>query len=542
MKDFRMLGVMLDCSRNAVLRPEELYRFIDLLAKMGYNTLQLYTEDTYEVEGEPYFGYLRGRYTADEIRAIDAYCGERGIELQPCIQTLAHLNAITRWDSYHPIIDQADVLLVGEEKTYELNDRMFASIAKMFSSRRIHIGLDDAHGLGRGKYLDKNGYVPRAKMLCDHLARVCEIAEKYGFRPMMWGDMFYRIANNGQYYHQGKELVLPDEVKNSVPEKLDLVYWDYYHEKVEEYDLMLNNYKKFNECNEIIFAGGAWTWVGFTPHNEYSMRTTKAALTSCRSHDVPDVLITMWGDDGGECSPYGVLPALFYTAELTRGNEDMASIKAKFREIVGEDFDKMMALDLPDRLGKGPYIYRNMSKCGLYNDPLHGIIDCCLRPGDSAHFRRAGKKLRAYAREGGEFAYLFDQAAKLCSVLEVKYELGLRLHAAYASGDREALAAGAADCRRAARRLRVFYDTFRATWMKEKKAHGFDIQQYRLAGMERRLYDCADMIDAYLDGRLAKIDELEDELIPIYGEWSRGQDIMLLSWRLMNTPSVPFHL
>ena len=51
MESFRTLGVMLDCSRNAVLRPEELYRFIDILAKMGYNTIQLYTEDTYEIDG-----------------------------------------------------------------------------------------------------------------------------------------------------------------------------------------------------------------------------------------------------------------------------------------------------------------------------------------------------------------------------------------------------------------------------------------------------------------------------------------------------------
>ena len=36
-----MLGVMLDCSRNAVYRPEAVRRLIDLLSKMGYNTLQL---------------------------------------------------------------------------------------------------------------------------------------------------------------------------------------------------------------------------------------------------------------------------------------------------------------------------------------------------------------------------------------------------------------------------------------------------------------------------------------------------------------------
>ena len=46
---------------------------IDCLVKMGYDTLELYTEDTYEIEGEPYFGYMRGRYTAREIKEIDVY-------------------------------------------------------------------------------------------------------------------------------------------------------------------------------------------------------------------------------------------------------------------------------------------------------------------------------------------------------------------------------------------------------------------------------------------------------------------------------------
>lgn len=540
MSDFRTLGVMLDCSRNAVLRPEELYRFIDLLAKMGYNMLQLYTEDTYEIEDEPYFGYLRGRYTGEELRAIDAYAASRGIELQPCIQTLAHLNAITRWDTYRPIIDQNNVLLVGEERTYELIDRMFASLAKNFTSRRVHIGMDEAHDLGRGKFLDKHGLVSRQKILCDHLTRVCEIAEKYGFRPMMWGDMFYRIANNGEYY--GKRLEMTDEARNMVPEKLDLVYWDYYHEKVEEYDLMIEGYQQFNKCNETVFAGGAWTWVGFTPHNDFSIRATRAAFESCRSHGVRDVFLTMWGDDGGECSPYGVLPTLFYAAELARGNDDMALIKERFCEVIGEDFDKMMALDLPDRIGKGPHTYHNPGKYGIYNDPFRGILDCNLNEGEGRIYRRYAARLRAYAREGGEFAYLFDQAAKLCSVLEVKYELGLRARAAYRAGDREALAAVAADLKKSAKRLRVFYEAFRDNWMKEKKPNGFEIQQYRLAGMERRLEDCARMLEEYLAGTLQKIDELEEDVIPYNGEWGRGRRTMLLSWRLMNTPSVVSHI
>ena len=66
-------------------------KLIRKLALLGYSELQLYTEDTYEVEGEPYFGYLRGRYSRAELREIDAYAKLFGIELVPCIQTLAHL-------------------------------------------------------------------------------------------------------------------------------------------------------------------------------------------------------------------------------------------------------------------------------------------------------------------------------------------------------------------------------------------------------------------------------------------------------------------
>jgi hypothetical protein len=43
------------------------------MALMGLNMLQLYTEDTYEVEGEPLFGYLRGKYTMRELSLIDDY-------------------------------------------------------------------------------------------------------------------------------------------------------------------------------------------------------------------------------------------------------------------------------------------------------------------------------------------------------------------------------------------------------------------------------------------------------------------------------------
>ena len=90
----KVIDFMLDCSRSAVLNIATCKKLIVMLAKLGYNALELYTEDTYEIPSEPYFGHIRGRYTQKELKELDAYAKQYGIELIPCIQTLAHLDNI----------------------------------------------------------------------------------------------------------------------------------------------------------------------------------------------------------------------------------------------------------------------------------------------------------------------------------------------------------------------------------------------------------------------------------------------------------------
>jgi hypothetical protein len=113
----KRFGLMLDMSRNAVMKPEELKKFAALIKSFGYNMIQLYTEDTYEVDGEPYLGYMRGRYTQKELSDIVEYCESIGIEVIPCIQTLAHLNQAFMWRKYKDIRDTGDILLAGDERT-----------------------------------------------------------------------------------------------------------------------------------------------------------------------------------------------------------------------------------------------------------------------------------------------------------------------------------------------------------------------------------------------------------------------------------------
>lgn len=137
---------MLDCSRNAVMKPEAVKRMIDCLEKMGYNTLELYTEDTYEVEGEPYFGYLRGRYTGAELKDLDKYAKAHGIELIPCIQTLAHFTCPAKLARFGEIIDVNDILLIDEDKTYEFIDNFCVSGGEFYQPKRPHRYGRSAHG------------------------------------------------------------------------------------------------------------------------------------------------------------------------------------------------------------------------------------------------------------------------------------------------------------------------------------------------------------------------------------------------------------
>ena len=87
------LAYMADCSRNAVLNVAAAKQMIEVLALMGYSTFELYMEDTYQIERQPYFGYFRGAYSAEELQEIEAYAQQFDMTFVPCIQTLAHLSA-----------------------------------------------------------------------------------------------------------------------------------------------------------------------------------------------------------------------------------------------------------------------------------------------------------------------------------------------------------------------------------------------------------------------------------------------------------------
>ena len=509
-----MLGVMLDCSRNAVPNMQSAKHFIDCLEKMGYNTLMYYTEDTYEVENEPYFGYLRGRFTAEELRELDAYSEAHGIELVPCVQTLAHLRTAFRWSAYTPINDTADILLMDDERTYLLIENIFRSLRACFKTDQVHIGMDEAHMMGLGKYLDQHGFCDRRKIFLRHLNRVCRIADKYGFRPMIWHDMLF--ASTKDRAESDEALA---EFRKQLPENLAVVYWNYYNTDEATYRAGVNKSKKLGD--KAVFAGGVWTWSGFVPANRTTFAVTKPALDACRKEGITDVLFTMWGDDGAECSPFSVLPTLWYAAELYRGNDDIESIKAKFYELFGESYDDVLSmgeLNLPLNIKREVHVCS--AKVMLYNDVLLGIFDPSIPDDAEEKYADFEKHFAACAERDGRFAPHFRVCAELAHVLRLKARIGIELRAAYKADDREALKKLAARLTETAQAMREFLSAFRALWMSEKRPHGFDVQDIRLGGAVTRVESAARRVSDYANGKIERIDELEETLLPDDESWN----------------------
>lgn len=521
-KKFNNFGVMIDVSRNAVMKVETMKWYLPLLKKMGYNCVFLYAEDTYAVEGEPYFGYMRGRYTAEDMKEMDEFASSIGMEMIPCIQTLAHLNATLRWEKIP--IDTADIMLTDDDRTYELIDHMFASLSKCFKTRKIHVGMDEAYLLGRGKHLDIHGYQPISEIIKRHLDRVCDIAKKYGYEDiMLWSDMYMRAFNEGEYYVDDYVKV-PKSVVEAIPDGVIPVYWDYYHHEERIYDIHFDAHKQMSK--NTWFGGGAWSWAGFMPHNDYSMFTMKPAIRSAVKNKVKNAFITMWGDDGAECSKVAMLPSLFAISEFAKGNEDMELIKAKFKKLSGISFDEFMLLDAPNEINgtsvenKGAL---NPSKYMLYSDYFNGFLDVTVVGGEGEKYKVLAEKLYAVAKKTRKFGYLFNTAAKLCDALSVKFELGMKTRNAYKAGDKETLRALAEnEYVEAEKLIKAYALAFEKQWYYENDPCGFDVQDIRLGAIIRRTSSCRRRLIDYVNGKLDSIPELEEELLPFRAEPKRS--------------------
>lgn len=526
---FETCGVMFDLSRNAVLKREGFEFFIRRMALMGLNMAMLYLEDTYEVSGEPFFGYQRGRYSQEELRRMDDYADAFGIELIPAIQTLGHLEKVLRWNAYAPYRDTDDILLAEDEKALALVEKMIRAASAPFRTKRIHLGMDEAEGIGGGVYLRKNGFRPKLDILSTHFQNVMDICRKLGLKPMIWSDMYLKLLfedGNSYYDDSDPEQPLPDGLAKMVPPDAALVYWDYYQMKESTYDNMVRKHRRFP--NEIIFAGGGWTWGSISPLLGTAFATSNAALKVMKRNGMKEVFCTLWGDDGAETSLLCSLPVLQLYAEYCyqSGVPEQDLVARRFAACCGAGFGDFWALRLFDEtpgVEKNNPRFCNPSKYLLYQDVLLGLFDRHAEglPLEGWYAELASRMAEA-ERSSPLYAKLFAHYSALADVLSKKSLLGVNTTKAYRAGDKDALRACAETCNILLADADRLEQTWSELWFSTYKPFGFEQIDQRLGGMEMRLRRAKKRLESYLAGEVSSLPELETPRLFFDGRTETG--------------------
>ncbi|MGI6560959.1 MAG: beta-N-acetylhexosaminidase [Clostridia bacterium] len=516
---FDLNGAMFDIAQgNAVIKPEYIKRIIIEMAKMGLNMLMIYMEDNYVLENRPFFGYMRGKYTEEELRDCDEFADLFGIEMIPCMQTLAHLYDSLKWPVFNEFKDDDDTLLVGHPETYKFIEEMIVAASKPFKSKRIHIGMDEAMHLGLGQYLSKNGYTPKFEIMIYHLKRVLEIVEKHGLKPMIWSDMFFRAVSKTNSYYD-TSVVFTDEMKAMIPKNVQPVYWDYYHITKDFYEKYVDLHKTL--ADGTVFAGAVWSWIGYGTNYEKTFITTDAALEVCKEKGIKEVFATIWGDDMTEANVFSTLLGLQLYAEHGYSlNPDRETVMRRFEFCCQTSAKAFFALDRVDRIKPKDPLSPDPAKYCMWQDILMGMFDENMKDYNlTEHYTNLSKEMAYYESHGCRYSFIFRYIRKLSDVLAIKGDLGKKITKAYHENDKEYLKEVVeVVLPELKEKVRILWEDHMNWFFEINKPQGWEIMDIRYGGVMARIDSVKKRLSDYLDGKIYRLEELEEKKLPYHNQ------------------------
>lgn len=289
--DFPNRGIMLDISRDKIVKLETLYELIERMAGLKMNQLQLYTEHTFAYHNHPIVWAEASPYTGEDILAIDRYCRERYIELVPNQNSFGHME---RWLKHPQYEDMAEV--IGEfevpwgkahgpfsvspavPRTIPFITGLFDELLPHFTSRQLNIGCDETFDLGVGK----------SKALCEEkgtgvvyvefLLKLYEDLKRRGFTTQFWGDIILRHP----------------ELVPHLPKDMIALEWGYEadHPFAEHSRIFADSGIPFYVCP------GTSSWNTLAGRTENTIGNLRSAAKHGKANGAVGYLITDWGDNG----------------------------------------------------------------------------------------------------------------------------------------------------------------------------------------------------------------------------------------------------
>lgn len=515
-RNFKELVAFIDVARNAVLKVSKLKEIIDLIALLGFNSLQLYLEDVFELPGYPHFGYRRGRYTHEELKEIDDYAYAKGIEVVANIEVLGHLEQYLRYAEADAFKESKSVLKCGDPKTYAFVECMIQTMRKCFRSNKINILCDEAGTVGVAQMLEQKRYISSYDIAMTHLNKVVELCKKHGFTELeLSGDFFYHHLGKGYYDFE----FAPDREECLKIPDVNICYWDYYHTEYAEYETLLKGHRALGK--EVSFSGAAWTWCGQLPNIDFTFETMEPALKCCLDYGVKRVTANTFGDDGNETNIALALPAyLIFSEHCFRGTDYTTEcVYEMCREIFKIDMEKLRILSnyhYPwcKYLEKRAYIWPVfMGKRIFYTDVLYNLADTYEFSEVLPKHREALAALENYGA-GTPFEKHFDYARLIFEITIEKMELLSEIRRAYKENDRAWLTQAAEVVLPSlAEKYHALMLLHEQQWFASYKVFGWEELNARYGGTIEKMEYAKRRIQGYLSGEYDALPELEYEFI-----------------------------
>jgi len=290
--DIPVRGVMLDISRDKVPTMDTLFMLAGMLSEWKVNHLQLYMEHTFAYSNHRDAWAEASPLTAAEVRALDAYCRERCIELAPNQNSFGHFERWLKHPRYRPLAECPDgfqrpdgswraptTLDPTNPDSIALIAELYAELLSNFTSRRLHIGCDETWELGKGRSRPAVEALGLARVYFDFLAKIKELVAAHGRTGLYWGDMVWN--------HFADKLDLPDR-------EMLHVDWGYYR----RYPYREHGARLAGSGIPFWFAPGTSTWCTLTGCNEAGIGSNRSAAQAGLEWGAGGILNTDWGDFG----------------------------------------------------------------------------------------------------------------------------------------------------------------------------------------------------------------------------------------------------
>ena len=279
--DLAIRGVMLDVSRDKVPTMATLTALIDRLAGWKINQLQLYMEHTFAYRGHADVWANASPFTTEEIAQLDRFCAERHVELVPNQNCLGHMERWLRHDRYRQLAIRPEghtsksgrwwpptTMDPANPASLELVRELLAELLPCFSSRRVHVGLDEPWELTADRIGDYQDYIRRLRAA----------PETQGRDLLLWGDI---LAN-----HAG--------AASELPEGVTICEWGY-----EEWWPFASRAEALAATGRPFWlCPGTSSWLSVVGRTSNAIANNRGAVEAALATGATGVLNTDWGDCG----------------------------------------------------------------------------------------------------------------------------------------------------------------------------------------------------------------------------------------------------